>query len=76
MAQIIKHRRGTLESLAAVTASLAKGELVITTGSSNISPSNGDTLVFAVPENGQVQAVNKVMRGTTVPNTIASSTYN
>ena len=76
MAQIIKHRRGSLETLSAVTASLAKGEILIATGSSNISPSNGDAIVFAVPENGQVQAVNKVMRGTSVPSTFPTSTYN
>jgi len=76
MAQIIKHRRGSLESLTSVTSSLSKGELVIASGSSNISPTNGSSIVFAAAENGQIQAVNRVMRGTTVPNTFSNATYN
>lgn len=77
MAQIIKHRRGSLESLSAVTSSLQKGEIIIASGSSNISVSNGSSIVFAVVESGSVQAVNRVMRttGSTAP-TFASSTYN
>jgi hypothetical protein len=76
MAQIIKHRRGTLESLIAVTGSLLKGELVIATGSSNLAPSNGESVVFIAPADGRVEAVNRVMRGTTAPNTFAAGTYN
>ena len=76
MAQIIKHRRGSLESLTNVTSSLSKGELVIASGSSNISPTNGSSIVFAAVENGQVQAVNRFMRGTTVPNTFSNAAYN
>ena len=77
MAQIIKHRRGSLESLSAVTSSLQKGEIIIASGSANISASNGSSIVFAVVESGSVQAVNRVMRttGSTAP-TFASSTYN
>ncbi len=37
MAQIIKHRRGSLEALSAVTSSLQKGEIVIASGSSNLN---------------------------------------
>jgi len=77
MAQIIKHRRGSLESLSAVTSSLQKGEIIIASGSSNISASNGSSIIFAVVESGSIQAVNRVMRttGSTAP-TFASSTYN
>ena len=76
MAQIIKHRRGSLEALSAVTASLQKGELVIASGSSNLSVTNGASIVFAVAENAQVQAVNRVLVGDNAPNTFAAGTYN
>lgn len=76
MAQIIKHRRGSLESLSAVTASLQKGELLIASGSSNLSVTNGASLVFSVPESGQVQAVNRFLIGNSAPATFAGSTYN
>ena len=76
MAQIIKHRRGSLEALSAVTSSLQKGELVIASGSSNLSVTNGASIVFAVPENGQVQAVNRILVGANAPNTFAAGTYN
>jgi trimeric autotransporter adhesin len=76
MAQIIKHRRGSLESLSAVTSSLQKGEIVIASGSSNLSVTNGSSIVFAVPENGQVQAVNRILVGANAPNTFAAGTYN
>ena len=76
MAQIIKHRRGSLESLSSVTGSLQKGEIVIASGSSNLSVTNGASIVFAVPENGQVQAVNRILVGANAPNTFAAGTYN
>jgi len=77
MAQIIRHRRGSLEALSAVTSSLTKGEIVIASGSSNLSTVvNGKSLVFAVPENGQVHAVNRFLIGTTEPSTFASAIYN
>jgi hypothetical protein len=76
MAQIIRHRRGSLEALSAVTSSLVKGELVIASGSSNLTVTNGSSLVFAVPENGQVQATNRFLIGDAAPNTFAGSTYN
>jgi spore maturation protein SpmB len=76
MAQIIKHRRGTLESLIAVTGSLLKGELVIATGSSNLAPSNGESVVFVAAADGRVEAVNRVMRGTTAPNAFSAGIYN
>ena len=76
MAQIIKHRRGSLEALSAVTASLSKGEIIIASGSNNLTVNNGSSIVFAVPENGQVQAVNRFLIGDNVPNTFAAGTYN
>ena len=76
MAQIIKHRRGSLEALSAVTSSLQKGELVIASGSSNITSSNGASIVFAATENGQVQAVNRFIVGTNAPNVFPAGTYN
>jgi hypothetical protein len=76
MAQIIKHRRGSLEALSAVTASLSKGEIVIASGSSNLTVNNGSSIVFAVPENGQVQAVNRFLIGNNAPNTFSAGTYN
>ena len=76
MAQIIKHRRGSLESLSAITSSLQKGEIIISSGSSNITSTNGSSIVFAVVESGSVQAVNRIIRGTGIPNVFSSSTYN
>ena len=77
MAQIIKLRRGSLEALSAVTSSLQKGEIVIASGSSNISASNGSSIVFAVVENGSLQAVNRIMRTTgSTFNVFSGSTYN
>jgi acyl-coenzyme A thioesterase PaaI-like protein len=76
MAQIIKHRRGSLEALSSVTGSLQKGELVIASGSTNITASNGTSLVFAVPESGSVKAVNRILRGTNAPNIFPASIYN
>ena len=76
MAQIIKHRRGSLEALSAVTSSLQKGELVIASGSSNLTVTNGSSLVFAVPADGQVQATNRFLMGNGVPNVFSAATYN
>lgn len=76
MAQIIKHRRGSLEALSTITGSLQKGEIVIASGSSNLSVTNGSSLVFAVSEDGVVQAVNRVLIGDAIPNVFPASTYN
>jgi len=76
MAQIIKLRRGSLERLSTITGSLQKGEIVIASGSSNITSSNGSSIVFAAVESGSVRAVNRVLRGTTIPNIFSGSTYN
>jgi hypothetical protein len=76
MAQIIKHRRGSLESLSTVTGSLQKGEIVIASGSSNLSVTNGSSIVFAVPADGVVQATNRFLIGNAAPNNFAGTTYN
>ena len=75
MGPIIKHRRGRLEGLAAVTASLQKGELVIASGSSNITSSNGSSITFIAAAEGSLQAINRVIKGTTIPNVFSSSAY-
>jgi uncharacterized coiled-coil protein SlyX len=76
MAQIIRHRRGSLESLSAATASFQKGELIIVSGSSNLTTTNGAGMVFAATESGSVQAVNRFLVGNAAPNVFSSSTYN
>jgi hypothetical protein len=75
MAPILKHKRGSLEGLAAITSSLQKGELVFASGSSNISSSNGSSITFIAAEQGRLQAVNRVIKGTTIPNVFSSSVY-
>jgi len=75
MGPIIKHRRGRLEGLTAVTASLQKGEIVIASGSSNITSSNGSSITFIAAAEGSLQAINRVIKGTTIPNVFSSSAY-
>ena len=76
MAQIIKNRRGSLERLSAATSSFQKGELIIVSGSSNITATNGSSILFAATESGSVQAVNRFLMGTNAPNIFSSSVYN
>jgi hypothetical protein len=76
MAQIIKHRRGSLEKLSEVTGSLQKGEIVIATGSANLTTTNGSALAFIVPESGSVQASNRFLMGSSNPAVFSASTYN
>ena len=76
MAQIIKHRRGSLEKLSEVTGSLQKGEIVLATGSANLTTTNGTALSFIVPESGSVQATNRFLMGSANPNIFSASTYN
>lgn len=76
MAQIIKHRRGSLEKLSEVTGSLQKGEIVIATGSANLTTTNGSALAFIVPESGSVQASNRFLMGSSDPAVFSASTYN
>jgi hypothetical protein len=76
MAQIIKHKRGSLEKLSSVTGSLQKGELVIATGSVKLgNVTNGQALVFAAYESGAVSATNRILRGDVAP-IFSASTYN
>jgi hypothetical protein len=75
MAPILKHKRGSLEGLAAITSSLQKGEILLASGSSNISSSNGSSITFVTTEQGRLQPVNRFIKGTTAPNVFSSSVY-
>jgi hypothetical protein len=75
MAQLIQHKRGALERLSNITGSLKKGEILIVTGSSNITSSNGSSIVFAATESGSVQATNRFIIGNSAPNQFPTSTY-
>jgi len=75
MPQIIRHRRGTLEALPSITSSLLRGEIVIASGSTNLTSTNGNAITFVVPTDGTVQATNRIMRGAAAPNVFASSIY-
>jgi hypothetical protein len=75
MAQLIQHKRGALERLSNITGSLKKGEILIVTGSSNITSSNGSSIVFAATESGSVQATNRFIIGSSAPNQFPTSTY-
>ena len=75
MAQLIQHKRGRLERLSVITGSLQKGEILIVTGSSNITSSNGSSILFAATESGSVQATNRFIIGNAAPNVFSSSTY-
>jgi hypothetical protein len=75
MAQLIQHKRGRLERLSIITGSLQKGEILIVTGSSNITSSNGSSIIFAATESGSVQATNRFIIGSSAPNVFPTSTY-
>jgi hypothetical protein len=75
MAQLIQHKRGRLERLSTITGSLQKGEILIVTGSSNITSSNGSSILFAATESGSVQATNRFIIGSSAPNEFPTSTY-
>ncbi len=75
MAQLIQHKRGRLERLSNITGSLQKGEILIVTGSSNITSSNGSSILFAATESGSVQATNRFIIGSSAPNEFPVSTY-
>ena len=75
MAQLIQHKRGRLERLSTITGSLQKGEILIVTGSSNITSSNGSAILFAATESGSVQATNRFIIGSSAPNVFPTSTY-
>jgi hypothetical protein len=71
MAQIIKHRRGSLESVASATK--RSGELLVVTGSAGITAANGDSLLFIGVDGSTVTAANKILQGTSVPNLTGAS---
>ena len=71
MAQIIKHRRGSLESIGAATK--RAGELLVVTGSSGISAANGNSILFVGIDGSTATPANKVLQGTTVPNLTGAS---
>ena len=75
MAQLIQHKRGRLERLSNITGSLQKGEILIVTGSSNITASNGSSILFAATESGSVQATNRFIIGSSAPNVFTASIY-
>ncbi len=71
MAQIIKHRRGSLESVASATK--RAGELLVVTGSSGITATNGNSILFVGIDGSTVTAANKILQGTTVPDLSGAS---
>jgi hypothetical protein len=77
MTQILKLKRGSLERLSTITGSLQKGEIIFASASSEISSSNGSSILFVTTESGSIQAANRIMRttGSTAPQ-LTSSVYN
>ena len=75
MSQILKLKRGSLEKISQVTGSLTKGEMIIASASANISSTNGTSIAFSTTENGQIEAVNRVIKGTSAPNIFSASVY-
>jgi hypothetical protein len=71
MAQIIKHRRGSLESVASATK--RAGELLVVTGSSGITATNGNSILFLGVDGSTVTPANKILQGTTVPDLTGAS---
>ena len=65
MAQIIKHRRGGLESVSSATK--RAGELLVITGSTGISADNGDGLLFIGIDGSTVTPANKILTGSSTP---------
>ena len=64
MAQIIRHRKGVLESVNGSTK--RKAELLIVTGSSGITATNSSAMVF-FGDGTDATAANKVLYGTSTP---------
>ena len=77
MTQILKLKRGSLERLSTITGSLQKGEIIFASASSEISSSNGSSILFVTTESGSIHAANRIMRttGSTAPQ-LTSSVYN
>jgi len=70
MAQIIKHRRGGLESVSGATK--RAGELLVITGSTGISAAN-DGLLFVGIDGSTVTPANKILSGSSTPNLTGGS---
>ena len=70
MAQIIRHRKGVLESVASATK--RKAELLIVTGSSGITSTNSDALIF-FGDGTDATVGNKVLYGTSTPDLTGAS---
>ena len=71
MAQIIKHRRGGLESVSGATK--RAGELLVITGSTGISADNGNGLLFVGIDGSTVTPANKILTGSSTPNLTGGS---
>jgi len=71
MAQIIKHRRGSLESVQGATK--RAGELLVVTGSTGITANNGDSILFIGIDGSTATPANKVLQGSTVPDLSGAS---
>jgi hypothetical protein len=70
MAQIIKHRRGGLESVSGATK--RAGELLVITGSSGISAVNDGILMVGI-DGSTVTPSNKILSGSSTPNLTGGS---
>ena len=71
MAQIIKHRRGSLESISGATK--RAGELLVVTGSTGITADNGDSILFVGVDGSTATPANKVLQGATNPDLTGAS---
>ena len=71
MAQIIKHRRGSLESVSSATK--RSGELLVVTGSAGITANNSNGLLFVGIDGSTVTAANKFLQGSSVPDLTGAS---
>jgi hypothetical protein len=71
MAQIIKHRRGGLESISGATK--RAGELLVITGSTGISAGNGNGLLFVGIDGSTVTPANKILTGSATPDLTGGS---
>ena len=71
MAQIIRHKKGVLESINGATK--RKAELLIATGSSGITSTNSDAIVFVGTSGTEATAANKIIYGTSTPNLTGAS---
>ena len=71
MAQIIKHRRGSLESISSATK--RAGELLVVTGSAGITATNGNSILFVGIDGSTATPANKILQGSENPNLTGAS---